>query len=96
MVSLPTRHQPACDRFLRDQTHRPAGAAFGRVATHHCDDPLSLTVVEYGGGTRALLFKERCLQAVLPIATADIPNRLGGEGEDRGNLRCTNPFCQLQ
>ena len=42
-------------RFFGHQPDRPAGAALGRVGTHHGDDPLFLVVVQYFGGTRSLL-----------------------------------------
>jgi lipoprotein signal peptidase len=45
-----TRNQPSFDGFLRYQPHRPTGAAFGRIAAHHGNNPLLLTVIKHSGG----------------------------------------------
>src|SRR5215813_7985013 len=88
--------QPAFDRFLRHQPHRPAGAAFRRIATHHCNDPLLLGTVEHGDCAGTLFFKERRFQTVPLVTTRNRADGLGSERDDLGNPRCTGPFGQLQ
>src|SRR5215471_2522308 len=89
-------NQTTFHRLLRHQTHRPTRAPFGWIAAHHGDDFLSLTVVQETGGAWVLPVIKRGIQAVLPVATAKIPDGLCGEREALGNLGCTDPLGQLQ
>ena len=81
--------------FLGHQTDGPAGAAFGRIATYHGNNPLLLAVIEHGGRARTLLFKKRGLQTALLIAMADVADGLRSERDDLGNLRRAGTFGQL-
>ena len=82
--------------FLRYQTHRPAGAAFGRIATHHGDNPLLLAVIEHGRSPGALLLEQCGLHTAPLVTAADGANGLRGERDDPGNPRCTGASSQLQ
>ena len=90
------RNQSPFDGFLRHQTHRPAGAAFGRIAAHHGDNPLLLAVIEHRGGAGALLLEQRGFQTALLVTMADRANGLRGERDDPGNPRCAGASGQLQ
>jgi len=64
----------ACTALLEilcDQTYGPAGTAFGRLATHHRDNPLFLAPVEHRGGAGALPLEQRRFQTATLITTAD-------------------------
>ena len=95
MVSRPTR---GISRRLMAScaTHCPAGAAFGRVAAHHGDNPLLLTVIKYRGGTGSLPFEQRSFQTATLITAANRANGLGGERDNQRNSRCAGTFGQLQ
>jgi hypothetical protein len=88
--------QSPFDRFLCHQTHGPAGAALGWVATYHGDNALLLSLIEHGRRTRALLFVERRFQASVSVTMAHFANRLWSEWEHVGNLRSAATFSQLQ
>jgi len=70
-LSSHPRNQSPFDGFLRHQTYGPTGATFGRVAAHHGDDPLFLTVVEHGRRAGPLLLVKRRFQATFLVAMAD-------------------------
>jgi hypothetical protein len=91
-----TRNQAPLDGFLRYQTDRPAGAAFGRVAAHHSDNPLLLTVIQHRGSAGALLLEQRGFQTAPLVTAADGANGLRGERDDSGNPRRTGASRQLQ
>src|SRR3954451_16390669 len=89
-------NHPPLHGFLGHQTHGPAGAAFGRIATHHGDNPLLLAVVENGGRAGALLLKQRRFQTPPLISMPDRANSLSRQWDDLRNPRRTGPFGQLQ
>jgi hypothetical protein len=82
--------------FLHHQSHGTAGAAFGRVAAHHGDDPLLLAVFQHRRRAGALLAVERGSEAALLVTMADFSSGLLGEGDHAGNARRTDALGQLQ
>src|SRR5205823_14996540 len=88
--------QSPFDGFLRHQAHGPAGAAFGRIAAHHGDDPLLLTLVEHSGRAGTLLFEQRRLQTAALVTTGNRADGLRSQWDDPGNPRRAGAFGQLQ
>ena len=71
-----SRNQSSFDGFLGYQPHGPAGAALWRITANHGDNALPLAVFQQIGRSGPLLFIECAFEAPLPIAMADLPNRL--------------------
>ena len=90
------RDQSPFDSFLYHQTDGPAGAAFGRIAAHHSDDPLFLRIVEYGCCAGALLFEQRRFQTALLVTTRNRTDALRSERNDLRDPGCAGAFGQLQ
>ncbi len=90
------RDQFALDGLLCDQAHRPTGASFRRGAAYHCNQTLLLTCVEYFRGAWPLSFIECTLQTALLVTTANIPDGLGSERDQVGNLWSAGSLRQLQ
>jgi hypothetical protein len=89
-------NQSPLHRLLRHQSHGPAGAAFGRVAAHHGDDPLLLAVVQHSRRAGALPVIERGFEASILVTMAEFPNGLRSEWDHAGNPRRTDALGQLQ
>ncbi|HSB15077.1 MAG TPA: hypothetical protein VLE22_11505 [Bryobacteraceae bacterium] len=89
-------NQPPFYGFLRNQSHGPAGAAFGRVAAHHGDDPLLLAVFQHSRRAGARLVIESGFKTSLLVTMADLPNGLRSEWDHAGNPRRTDTLGQLQ
>ena len=90
------RDQSPFDSFLDHQTDGPAGAAFGRIAAHHSDDPLFLRIVEYGCCAGALLFEQRRFQTALLVTTRNRTDGLRSERDNLGNPRRAGAISQLK
>ena len=70
------RRQFALNGFFRYQSHRPTSASLGRLAKHHGDDALFLTVVEQRLGSRPGPVIQRCVEAAFFVAVADLADGL--------------------
>jgi hypothetical protein len=90
------RHQPAFDRLLGHQPHRPAGPAFRRFATNQGNDSLLLRLIQQFRCSGSLFLLERTVEPLLLIAMADFSNRLGSQWDNSGNTRRADALGQLQ
>jgi len=87
MVSLPTRgNQAPLYRFLHHQSHGPAGATLGRIATDHRDDALPLAVLQHLGGAGPLLLIESLFEARVLVAASDLPHRFRSQPDHGAHL----------
>ena len=96
MVSLPTRGtsrrftaSSATSRTV--QRARPSGG----IAANHGDDALPLVVLQQRRRSGPLLFIERTFETSFEVAMPDLPNRLWGKRNRRGNTRRAGTFAEL-
>ncbi len=83
-----TRHEFSRECFLRYQTNRPPGLAFGRWTATHRHNALCLLVVEQPGGTGTLPVIESPLEATGTVAIGSFSNGLGCKFKQTGDLWC--------
>ena len=76
LASYPRRQLPL-HGFFGDQSHRPPSPAFGRITTHHGDDPLPLVLLQHRLCPGPLLVIERPVQTLVLVTSPDLPNRFG-------------------
>src|SRR5665213_1189125 len=95
-LSSYSRNQFPLHRFLGHQTHGPSGKTLRRIAADHGDNALLLAVVKQPGRPGPLLFIKRAFKAPLPVAMADLPNRLRSQRQNASYMRRADPFSQLQ
>ena len=86
------RRQFVPDGLFSYQPHRPTSATLGRLATHHGDDALLLTVVEQWRCSRPWFVIERRVQAAAFVAMADLADGLGRQGNTQRDARRAHAF----
>jgi hypothetical protein len=70
------RDQFTLHRFLGDQSHGPAGTAFGRVAAYHRNNTLPLALLQKRLRSWPLLVIKGAVQARFFLAVSDLPDGL--------------------
>jgi hypothetical protein len=64
------RHQSPFDGFSGDQSHGPAGEAFGRIAADHGDNALLVAVFQKSFGAGSVLFVKSAFQPCFLVVTS--------------------------
>lgn len=95
-LSPHARNKASFDRFLGHQAHRPTAPASGRLTADHGDDSLLLAIIKHSGGAGARFVVKGPIQSALLEPMAHLPDCLGGQRNDPGDLRSTDPIRHLQ